>query len=53
MERRHCTVALDGERAFSVNTDQSIEVEVTRNGPPVVQVDVALALAAKRGLFNA
>ena len=52
VERRHCTVALDGERAFSVNAGQYIEVEVTRNGPPVVQVDAALALAAERGLFN-
>jgi hypothetical protein len=45
-------VALDGERAFSVNTGQTIEIEVQRSGPPVVQVDAALTLAAQRGVFN-
>ena len=52
LERRHCTVALDGERAFSVTPDQQVEVEVRRNGPPVVQVEAALRQAAKLGLFR-
>ena len=52
LESGHCTIALDGERAFSVTPDQKIEVEVNRSGPPVVQVDVALGQAATRGLFN-
>ena len=52
MESRNCTVALDGERSFSVNAGQSIDIEVQRDGPPVVQVDKALELAARRGIFN-
>ncbi len=52
VERRHCTVALDGERAFSVMPDQRLEVEVRRNGPPVVQVEEALRQAAQLGLFR-
>ena len=46
------TVALDGERSFSVNPGQRLEVEIRRNGPPVVQVDAALRLAAELGLFR-
>ena len=52
VERRHCTVALDGERAFSVTPDQLLEVAVERNGPPVVQIDSALRLASELGLFT-
>jgi predicted polyphosphate/ATP-dependent NAD kinase len=50
--RRHCTVALDGERAFSVTPDQQLEVAVTRDGPPVVLVEAALREAAVKGLFR-
>ena len=52
VESRNCTVALDGERSFSVNAGQSIDIEVQRDGPPVVQVDMALELAARRGIFS-
>ena len=52
VERRHCTVALDGERAFAVTPSQLLEVSVERNGPPVVQVEAALHEAALRGLFR-
>ena len=52
VEQRYCTVALDGERAFSATPEQLIEVGVSRNGPPVVQVEAALTQAAKAGLFN-
>ena len=52
VERRHCTVALDGERAFSITPDQQLEISVERNGPPVVQVDATLREAAMRGLFR-
>lgn len=53
VERRHCTVALDGERAFSVSPEQHLEVAVQRNGPRVVQVEAVLHEAASRGLFRA
>ena len=51
-ELRHCTVALDGERSFSVTSREQLSVEIRRNGPPVIQVDAALSLAAELGLFR-
>jgi hypothetical protein len=53
IERRHSTVALDGERAFSVTPEQQLEVAVQLDGPRVVQVEAALHEAASRGLFRA
>ncbi|PKB66516.1 MAG: hypothetical protein BZY81_07160 [SAR202 cluster bacterium Io17-Chloro-G4] len=53
VERRHSTVALDGERAFSVTPDQQLEIAVQQDGPLVVQVDTALYEAAASGLFRA
>jgi len=52
IENRDCTVALDGERAFSVNKSQRLEMEVRRDGPPVIDVELALTVAAKQGLFK-
>jgi hypothetical protein len=52
IERRNSTVALDGERSFSVNSDNLLEIEVRRNGPPVVNVDATLRHAAASGVFR-
>jgi len=52
VEPRDCMVALDGERAFSVNRSQRLEMEVRRDGPPVIDVNMALKVAASRGLFK-
>ena len=52
VERRLCTVALDGERAFTVTPSEQLELVMKRNGPPVVQIDASLRLAAELGLFN-
>jgi predicted polyphosphate/ATP-dependent NAD kinase len=52
IEKRDCTVALDGERAFSVNRTQQLEIEVLRDGPPIIDVDLALKIAAAQGLFD-
>ena len=52
VERRHSAIALDGERAFTVTPEQQVEISVQRNGPPVVQVERALTLAAEQGLFR-
>ena len=52
VERRHSTVALDGERSFSVNPDHLLEIEVRRDGPPVVSVDATLRHAAAAGVFH-
>ena len=52
VERRHYTVALDGERAFSVTDGQQLEVALQHNGPPVVLTEAALLQATARGLFR-
>ena len=52
VERRHSTVALDGERSFSVNPGNLLEIEVRRDGPPVVSVDATLRHAAASGVFR-
>lgn len=52
VERRHCTVALDGERTFAVSPHQQLEMVVRRNGPRVVQAEAALREAAERGIFR-
>jgi hypothetical protein len=52
VEKRDYTVALDGERAFAVNHSQQLEMEVRRNGPVVIDVELALKVAASQGLFN-
>ena len=53
VERRHSTVALDGERAFSVTPEQNLEIVVQQDGPLIVQVEAALHEAAASGLFRA
>ena len=52
VERRHSTVALDGERAFSVAPQQQLEISVQQDGPLIVQVEAALHEAAASGLFR-
>ena len=52
VQRRHYTVALDGERAFSVTDSQQLEVTLQHNGPPVVQVEAALRQAAAQGAIQ-
>ncbi len=52
VEPRHSAVALDGERAFTVTPEQLVEVSVQRNGPPVVQVERAMQIAAEIGAFK-
>ena len=52
IEKRYCTVALDGERSFAVTDTQQLELEVRRDGPPVIDVNLTLKVAANQGLFN-
>ncbi len=53
VEPRFCTIALDGERSISVTPDNKVEIGISRNGPPVIQVDLVLEAAARLGLFDA
>ena len=52
LARRHCTIALDGERALTVTPEDAVTITLARDGPPVVQVSRALQRAAQLGLFN-
>ena len=52
LERRYCTIALDGERSLVLSPDDAVEIVLARDGPPVVQVQRALLRAAQLGLFN-
>ncbi len=49
---RPCTVALDGERSFTVRRDQKAEVTLNSQGPRVVSVEAALREAALNGVFS-
>jgi predicted polyphosphate/ATP-dependent NAD kinase len=54
VEIRHhpCTIALDGEREFSVLPGQRVEIVLSSNGPRVVQIETALSEANRQGLFR-
>lgn len=52
VQHRPCTIALDGEREFSVLPTQDVEVVIGHNGPRVVQIEDALCEANKRGVFT-
>ena len=47
-----CTMALDGEREFSVLPGQEVEVAVSKNGPRVVLFEDALHEATISGIFT-
>ena len=48
-----CTIALDGEREFSVRPGQDVEVSVSNRGPRVVVLEAALQEATSKGVFAA
>ena len=52
LERRYCTIALDGERSLVLSPEDAVEIVLARDGPPVVQVQRALLRAAQLGLFT-
>jgi predicted polyphosphate/ATP-dependent NAD kinase len=52
IELHPCTIALDGEREFSVLPGQRVEVAVRHNGPQVVKIEEALCEANRRGVFT-
>jgi hypothetical protein len=45
------TIALDGEREFSVLPGQRVEIMLAHNGPRVVQIETALREANRQGIF--
>ena len=49
---RPCTVALDGERSFSLLEQHEAEVSLSANGPRVVSIDDALREASLNGAFR-
>ena len=52
IELRPCTIALDGERTFSLLPDQKAHVSLSKKGPPVVSVEAALREASVNGVFR-
>ena len=54
VEIRHhpCTIALDGEREFSVPRGQRVEIVLSHQGPRMVQIEAALREANRRGVFT-
>ena len=48
-----CTIALDGEREFTIGAGQDVEVAVSRGGPRVVDLAACLEEATRRGVFSA
>ena len=49
---RPCTVALDGERSFSLLEGQTTHVCLSPDGPRVVSIDAALGQASMDGVFR-
>ncbi len=52
VELRPCTVALDGERAFTLKPGQVAHIELSGEGPRVVLIEEALQAAALSGVFR-
>ena len=52
VELRPCTVALDGERAFSLRPGEQAHVELSPSGPRVVLIEETLREAAIDGVFR-
>lgn len=49
---RPSTIALDGERSFSLNTESDVEVRLSSEGPRVVEPGKALEIVAGSSLAN-
>ena len=52
VELHPCTIALDGEREFSVLPGQVVDIAVRHNGPRVVKIEATLYEANRRGIFT-
>ena len=52
VELRPCTVALDGERAFTLRVGQRAHIRLSSEGPRVVLIEETLRAAAISGVFR-
>ena len=48
IDPRPGTIALDGERTFSLQADSQVTVRLSADGPRVVDLDAALSIAAQK-----
>ncbi len=48
IDRRPATIALDGERSFSLPVNSQVSVRLSADGPRVVDLDAALSMAAQK-----
>lgn len=47
-----CLIALDGEREMVVSSDDEVRINVERDGPRVVDINMAVRQAAEQGFFT-
>ena len=52
LDLRPCTIALDGERSFSLYAGDEAYVTLSPDGPPVVSIDDTLREAALNNVFT-
>ena len=52
IDLRPCTVALDGERTYSLTVEQVATIRVTDRGPCVVSVEATMREAARNGILR-
>jgi hypothetical protein len=52
LERAACTIAVDGERQIEVFEEQEVRVQLTANGPRVVDVRLCVQEASQRGVLK-
>ena len=48
IDLRPATIALDGERTFTLKADSNVTVRLSADGPRVVDLDAALSIAAQK-----
>ena len=51
LPKKYYTVALDGERSFSVSESEKITICLRRDGPPIVDVESVLKKACEMGIL--
>lgn len=52
MEFKPTVLALDGEREIEVYEDDDVRVQLERDGPLIVNVEVVLGEAVRKGRFK-
>ena len=51
VQQKPCTIALDGERSIIVRIEDTARLTLTKEGPPVINAEAALQMAASNGIY--